>query len=200
MYLSLSLCLSLSLSSSFFGHVIYPHHSDQMSQRSQVSRITLWRCSLNVFVFVIVFVFVFVVVFFLVRSCLLITLIKCLKGHKSLGLLFEGFLLMSLSLSILVRSFLLITLIKYIKGKKSLALCGCSLNVKNVFSYDTSLNRGDILNQKSSTPPSISVLRGSSVGALAIWYLYSSSFTCSHIYLLFGHVTQTSWDEKLKQF
>ena len=36
-----------------------------MSRRSQVSRIALWRCSLNVFVFVfvIVFVFVFVIVF-----------------------------------------------------------------------------------------------------------------------------------------
>ena len=57
---------------------------------SQVTRIALWRCSLNVFVFVIVFVFVFVfvIVFFLVRSCLLITLIKCLKGHKSIRLLF----------------------------------------------------------------------------------------------------------------
>ena len=42
----------------------------------------------NVFVFVIVFVFG--TVFFLVRSCLLITLIKCLKGHKSLGSLFGG--------------------------------------------------------------------------------------------------------------
>ena len=66
---------------------MYPHHSDQMFQRSQVSRIALWRCSLNVFVFVIVFVFVFVydIVFLLVRSCPLITLIKCFKGHKSLG-------------------------------------------------------------------------------------------------------------------
>ena len=63
------------------------HHSDQMSQRSQVSRVALWWSSLNVFVSVIVFVFVFVfvIVFFLVRSCLLITLIKCLKGHKFLG-------------------------------------------------------------------------------------------------------------------
>ena len=39
--------------------------------------------------FVIVFVFVFVIVFFFVRSFLLITLIKCLKGHKSLGSLFH---------------------------------------------------------------------------------------------------------------
>ena len=45
---------------------------------------------------------------------------QCLKGHKYLGLLFEGFLLMSLSLSILVRSCLLIILIKCLKGQKSL--------------------------------------------------------------------------------
>ena len=40
--LSLSLLLSLSLSLSlsiFFGQVMSPHHSDQMSQWSQVSRI-----------------------------------------------------------------------------------------------------------------------------------------------------------------
>ena len=36
------------------------HQSEQMSQRSQVSRIALRRCSQNVFVFVIVFVFVVV--------------------------------------------------------------------------------------------------------------------------------------------
>ena len=35
----------------------------------------------------------------LVRSSLLITLIKCLKGHKSQGAAFEGVLKMSLSLS-----------------------------------------------------------------------------------------------------
>ena len=39
-----------------------------------------WGCSLNVFVFVTVFL--------LVRSSLLITLIKCLKGHKSLMVLY----------------------------------------------------------------------------------------------------------------
>ena len=44
--LSLSLTLSLSLSLSFFGHVMSSHHSDQMSQRSQVSRIAPLRCSL----------------------------------------------------------------------------------------------------------------------------------------------------------
>ena len=36
----------------------------------------------------------------LVMSCLLITLIKCLKGHKSPGMAFEGVLKMSLSLSL----------------------------------------------------------------------------------------------------
>ena len=36
----------------------------------------------------------------LVMSCLLITLNKCLKGHKSLGLLLGGVLKMSLSLSL----------------------------------------------------------------------------------------------------
>ena len=39
----------------FFGHVMFSHHSEQMSQRSQVSRIALRRCSQNVFVFVIFF-------------------------------------------------------------------------------------------------------------------------------------------------
>ena len=32
----------------------------------------------------------FVIVFLLVKSCRLISLIKCLKGHKSPGSLFEG--------------------------------------------------------------------------------------------------------------
>ena len=44
-----------------------------------------FKCLVIGFVFVIVFVFVFVIVFFGVRSCLIITLIKCLEGHKSLG-------------------------------------------------------------------------------------------------------------------
>ena len=70
----------------FFCQVISPYHSDQMSYRSKLSKVALWRCSSYVFVFVIVFVFVFV--FFLVRSCLLIALITCLKGHKSLRVLY----------------------------------------------------------------------------------------------------------------
>ena len=82
MYLSWPLVLSaFCLCLFLFCQIMSSHHSDQMSQRSQVSRIALWRYSLNVFVFVIVFV----LVKFLVMSCLLITLTKCLKGHKSLG-------------------------------------------------------------------------------------------------------------------
>ena len=99
----LCLCICICLCHCLFvGQVMSPHHSDRMSQRSQVSRVALWRCFLNVFVFVIVFVFVFVfvIVFFWVRSSLLITLIKCLKGHKSLGSLSEGVLKMYLSLSL----------------------------------------------------------------------------------------------------
>ena len=72
------------------SQVMSPHHSDQMSQRSKVSGVAIWGCSPNVFIIVIVFVFVFVIVivFLFVRSCLLITLITCLKGHKSLRVLF----------------------------------------------------------------------------------------------------------------
>ena len=112
---------------------------------SQVSRMALRRFSQNVFV--IVFVFVFVLINFLVMSCLLITLNKCLKGHKSLGLLLGGVLKMHLSLSLslklnfslslylslsifLVMSCLLITLIKCLKVHKSLgSLFSCFLNV-----------------------------------------------------------------------
>ena len=57
-----------SVTLSFFGQVMSPHHSDHISQRSQVFDIALSMCSLNVFVFVIVFVvvFVFVIVFVVV--------------------------------------------------------------------------------------------------------------------------------------
>ena len=47
----------------FFGHVMSSDHSEQMSQRSQVSRMALRRCSQNVFVFVFVIVIVFVFFF-----------------------------------------------------------------------------------------------------------------------------------------
>ena len=87
------LCLCICLCHCLFvGQVMSPHYSDQMSQKSQVSLVVIWGSSLNVFVIVfvivIVIVFVFVIVFLLVRSCLLITLITCLKGHKSLRVLY----------------------------------------------------------------------------------------------------------------
>jgi len=49
MYLCVSLYLSLylSLSLSFFGQVMSPHHPDEMSQGSQVSRVTLLLCFLK---------------------------------------------------------------------------------------------------------------------------------------------------------
>ena len=46
---------------------MFSHHSEQMSQRSQVSRMALRRGSQNVFVFVFVIVFVFVFVFVFVN-------------------------------------------------------------------------------------------------------------------------------------
>ena len=61
-----------------------------------------------------------------VMSCLLITLAKCLKVHKSLWSVLEGVLLMYLSLSLslylylLVMSCLLASLTKYFKGHESL--------------------------------------------------------------------------------
>ena len=46
-------CLCLCLSSCpFVGQVRFSQHSDQMPQRSKVSKIALWRCSLNVFIIV----------------------------------------------------------------------------------------------------------------------------------------------------
>ena len=81
------ICHSHCLSHCFFvGQVMFSHHSDQMSQRSKVSKIAFWSCSPNVFVIVIVFV----IVFLLVRSCFLTTLIKCLKGQKSQRSIIEG--------------------------------------------------------------------------------------------------------------
>ena len=106
-----------------------------VSQMSQVSRITVWRSSLNVFVFV--FIFVFVIVFLGVMSCLLITLIKCLKGHKSLGSLFEGILKMYLSF--VISHHLCLCLFYFCSGhissslwsnvSKVTSLLGCSLRV-----------------------------------------------------------------------
>ena len=82
------LCLRHCL---FVGQVMFSHHPDQMSQRSKVSKIALWRYSLNVIVIVFAFVFVFVVVFFLVRLCFFMAPIRFarlefgLDGWKALN-------------------------------------------------------------------------------------------------------------------
>ena len=80
----LCICLGRCL---LVGQVTFSHRSDHMSQSSKVSKIALWRHSLNVFVIifviVIVIVFLFVNVFLFVRLCFLITLIKCLKSLYS---------------------------------------------------------------------------------------------------------------------
>ena len=55
-----------------------PHHSDQIKGPKYLGSL-FEGGSLNVFAFV------FVIIFLLVRSCLLIALIECLKIHKSLG-------------------------------------------------------------------------------------------------------------------
>ena len=60
-----------------------PHHSDQMSQRSQVSRIALWWSSLNVFVSVIVFVFVIVFVIVFVFVFVIVLFCPVMSPHHS---------------------------------------------------------------------------------------------------------------------
>ena len=71
--------------------------------------------------------------FFLVMSCLFITLYKCLIGHKSLGLLLGGVLKLSLSLSVSLSLYLFLsfflffccvffTLLKFLLFHKSLLL------------------------------------------------------------------------------
>ena len=90
-YLSFSLSLSLYLYLSLFLSFCWSGHV--FSSLCLKVKKSLWRCSLNVFVIVFVFVFVFVFmfvfmflfVFLLIRSCLLITLMRCLKCHKCLG-------------------------------------------------------------------------------------------------------------------
>ena len=71
-------CSSMVIVNVYFGHVMSPHPSDKMSQRSEVSRGALWYRCLCVEI-------VFVFVFLLVKSCLLIFLIKCLKDHEGGG-------------------------------------------------------------------------------------------------------------------
>ena len=66
------------------------------SVRNLMSRCWISLCYLNVFMFATIFAFVFV--FMLALSCLIIILIKCTKGHKSLGSLFVLKMYLSLSL------------------------------------------------------------------------------------------------------
>ena len=77
----------------FVGQVMYSHRSDQMSQRPKISRIALWRCSLNVFVIVFVFVFVFVERHFLTHNCAvpkwkILTTCSFLTAHSWLGIFY----------------------------------------------------------------------------------------------------------------
>ena len=114
----------------FFCQAMSPHHSDQMYQSSQVSRVALWSCSLNVFVFVIVFVFVFVIVFFgQVKSPhhsdqtsqrsqgSKVALWRC---SLNVFVFVIVFVFVFVIVFLLVRSSLLITLINCLKGHKAL--------------------------------------------------------------------------------
>ena len=117
--LSLSLYLSLSLSFCWSGHV-------PSSLWSNVKNVTsLQGRSLKVLskciCLVIVFVFVFVIVIFWVRSCPLITLVNCLKGHKCLGSLSERVLYMRLSSSLSLSLYLSLSLSLH----SNLPMCLC---------------------------------------------------------------------------
>ena len=91
-------CECCPYNSLFKGHVLWILNLlfSIVKNVISVSKVTnlyfvLWGCSsmVIVFVFFIFILFVCVIVFFV---GLLISLIKCLKGHKSLGSLFEGVL------------------------------------------------------------------------------------------------------------
>ena len=91
MFLSLFLSLSLSLSLSFSSYFCWSVHVPS-SLWSNVSKVTrLWGRSLMVFYKCICLChclclcICLCICLFLVRSCPLISLIKCLKGDKSLG-------------------------------------------------------------------------------------------------------------------
>ena len=77
---------------------IQVHNCLKCKQFTQVHTPSHVSVRVHLFVFDFVFFIVWVIVFWLVRSCLLINLIRYLKSHKSLGSLFEYVLLMSLSL------------------------------------------------------------------------------------------------------
>ena len=60
LYMCLLFCLCRCL---FVSQVMFSHHFEQMYQRSQVSKIALWRWTLNTLVIVFVFVFFYQVRF-----------------------------------------------------------------------------------------------------------------------------------------
>ena len=69
---------------------IVMNSGSQLSEMETISRkftrhIMCLSWSIDIDVFVFVFGIFLVIAFLLVRSCLLITLIICLKGHKFLG-------------------------------------------------------------------------------------------------------------------
>ena len=103
------------------------------SQASRLKDCSLGVCSLNVFVRLYVFVFFFL----LVRSCFLITLNKCLKGHKSLYVFVNVFVFL------LVSSCLLITLISCLK-------CHKGNNFKNVRNLRSFCRKNNPQNKISS--------------------------------------------------
>ena len=82
-----SLCICLSVCLWSFVRLCRLITLIKLTQRSQVSEITLCRCC-HMYLSLSPRLSLYLSSFF-VRSCRLITLIKCLKGHKSLGSLFH---------------------------------------------------------------------------------------------------------------
>ena len=96
---------------------MFCHRSDKMSQRSKVSKVALWRYSLNVIVFV--FAFVFVVVFLLVRSCFFMTPISDSDDWRvtKVGLELLGQLKMEGLLHVRVRQFQFSQIFKHFQSE-----------------------------------------------------------------------------------
>ena len=89
-----------------FGHVMSSHHSEQMSQRSQVLLLGgVLKMSLSLSLSLSLYLSLY---FFM--SSDMITLNKCIKDHKSLGWLLGGVLKMYLSLSLSLSSYLSLSL------------------------------------------------------------------------------------------
>ena len=100
---------------SFFGHVMSPNHSDQMSQRSQVSGIALWM----------VVLFDFVLSLFMSPNH---HMINCVKSHKATELLFEGVLYLAFVFYLLLMQ---TTLIKCLENHNSIESLSCFFGGKH---------------------------------------------------------------------